>query len=193
MPIKQLAFKIFSKLGMDIRQMSLRTYFIFAVAFIGLMSACLTYGQQTMLMGKVVRSDDAAISGAAILIHSKCSNVVAISDSLGLFATDMIDAGDYKMKIVIGDKTIKADKLHLQINSNIKSYYIISVSKKKVTTKVTNNDPFIASRIHSLGKEHIIDHRKGRMRFFKLKNKNDSTDVYIPLYQSVAPINPGMK
>lgn len=173
--------------------MRLRTYFIFAVAFTGLLSAGISYGQKTMLMGKVVGYDDAAISGAVILLHNKGKKAVAISDTLGLFATAMIEAGDYKMKIMIGDKTMKADKIHLQINSKIKSYYIISVSKKKITTKVTNNDPFIASRVHSLGKEHIIDHRKGRMRFFKLKDKNDSTDVYIPLYQSVEPINPGMK
>lgn len=172
--------------------MSIRPFISVIPALMAIFTAGNANGQQTMFMGKITTANDALVAGASICIYNSNTKAEAVSDSLGLFATDLIQQGDYKIKIACDGKKLKVQHIRIGADNNGRTYYILYINKKKVTITPTKEDLFISGRINKIGNKQRIDFRKGTIHFFRAK-KTDSTEDLIPIYKSVEPINPGMK
>lgn len=172
--------------------MSKSSFIIVSVVMMAFFAAAPAHGQQTMFMGKITTANDAPVARVGICIYNSTTKAETFSDSLGLFATELIAPGDYKVRIARNGKKLKAGHIRITSENNEKTYYILNINNKKVTITATKEDLFITGRINRIGNKERIDFRKGTIHIFRSKN-NDSAEELIPMYKSVEPINPGMR
>jgi len=121
-----------------------------------LSQAIFTYGQKAMLMGRICDADNKPVKGAAVYLRGKNDKDVAMADTSGLYSSQPLKEGYYKVRIVTGNRTLKADDINITAASTKGQYYLFTISpKKKATTTVTTKNPYMTATLSAIEAQDI--------------------------------------
>lgn len=123
----------------------------FAVAFTSFTH--LASAQQAMLMGRVTDANNKPVKQAGIFLKGDSGKGVAISDSLGLYSTQPMPDGKYKVKVVVDKQVYTSDDVTLSAGSTKGKYYHFRLAEnKKAIMTVDTHNPFMEQRVGSVNK-----------------------------------------
>lgn len=113
--------------------------------------------QQAMLMGRVTDANNKPIREAGIFLKGDAGKGVAISDSLGLYATQPLPEGKYKVKVVVNSQVYSATDVAVSTATTKGKYYNFRLGgNKKVEMTVDTKNPFMEQRIGEVRKAKQI-------------------------------------
>lgn len=122
-----------------------------AIAFTSI--SLLASAQQAMLMGRVTDANNKPIKEAGIFLKGDSGKGVAISDSLGLYSTQPMPDGKYKIKVVVDKQVYTSDDVSLSESTTKGKYYNFKLgANKKATLTIDTRSPFLEQRMGSVSK-----------------------------------------
>lgn len=109
--------------------------------------------QQAMLMGRVTDANNKPVKEAGIFLKGDAGKGVAISDSLGLYSTQPLPDGKYKVKVVVDKQVYTSDDVTLSSAATKGKYYNFRLAEnKKAIMTVDTHNPFMEQRMGSVKK-----------------------------------------
>lgn len=113
----------------------------------------LAHAQTAMLMGRVTDAANKPVKEAGIFLKSDEGKGVAISDSMGLYSTQPMPDGKYKVKVVVDKQVYTSDDVTLSAAATKGKYYNFKIGpNKKATLTVDTHNPFMEQRMGSVKK-----------------------------------------
>lgn len=113
----------------------------------------LAHAQTAMLMGRVTDATNKPVKEAGIFLKSDEGKGVAISDSLGLYSTQPMRDGKYKVKVVVDNQVYTSDDVMLSAAATKGKYYNFKIGpNKKATLTIDTHNPFMEQRMGSVKK-----------------------------------------
>ncbi len=116
----------------------LKTTLIFLLAF----SAHIAVAQKGILMGKIVDEQNNAVRNARLIAAKDALDYTAVVTSEGLYFTDSMNQGDYKVYIIVGTVTYESTT-RVQPTSRKRSFYNFRLLGKKAFVSVVDSDPYM--------------------------------------------------
>ena len=129
----------------------------FSLLFLLLAIAHISVAQNSIFAGKITDENGKPVDGATIIV-SRAGNVTkAISDNDGLYFTQVLESGNYHMDIVANGKYVRVRKIFLAPAERVRRYYNIKVSDKNAVISISEQEPFIATKIARIEAEGEIN------------------------------------
>lgn len=128
----------------------------------------ISFAQNSILAGKIVNENNEPMAGAEIKlsrVHEEALELKADED--GLYCSNLVEQGAYKLAVYKEGKYLNAGKIVLNEKSGSQLFYIVKVSDRKVTIDEINEDPSIKVKLAK-----IRDGRHNEMmgdQFFLIK------------------------
>lgn len=108
--------------------------------------------QQAMLMGRVTDTGNKPVKEAGIFLKGDAGKGVAISDSMGLYATQPLPDGKYKVKVVVGKTVYTSEDVSISAATTRDKYYNFKLgTNRKASLVVDTHNPFMEQRIGAAG------------------------------------------
>lgn len=115
-----------------------------------LATANISVAQNSILAGKIDDENKKPIAGATITVTKDGNQVAEMkSDGNGLYSSQLLDAGEYKVSIVANDKKRKTKTITLVPLERVKYYHNFTLNGKKVDESISDKDPFITVKMDS--------------------------------------------
>ena len=116
-------------------------------------TAGISMAQQAMLMGRVTDAGNKPVKEAGIVLKGDAGKGVAISDSLGLYSTQPMPDGRYKVKVVVDKQVYTSDDVTLSAAATKGRYYNFKLGpNKKATLSIDTHNPFMEQRMGTVKK-----------------------------------------
>ena len=162
---------------------------LIAVVFSGSISVA----QNNVLAGKITDENNNPLSYVVVKLTYGEKVTTYVADADGLYYTAVLLPGQYKLAIVCNGKEHKVKGVTIALDSREKQFYNFSFGGKKVITTVTNESPFLSTRLKSIEKrdprQEILYGDDRRLMRFKLDSK---TGKLVPANGGTAEM-PAMK
>jgi hypothetical protein len=118
-----------------------------AVLSVALLSYSVSQAQNTIIAGKITDKKGNTIPHATVQLASKTDVVEIKADNLGLYQTQPLPSGKYKVTVRSGDRNWKKGKLILADNNGKKAFYEMHAKGKRVKVEQTDRDFFTEARM----------------------------------------------
>jgi hypothetical protein len=149
------------------------------IIFLLVLSAQLSFAQNSIFMGKIIDESSKAVPGARIKV-SKAGTIVAEveADNDGLYYTQLLPSGYYVVDIIVHDKRVKAHKVFLKEQDRVKWFYNFKLMGEKAELILTANDPFMQHKLGKIEEEPTLFDFGGK-RMFTVRAKSDPSSGQI--------------
>ena len=117
-----------------------------------LFTGSISIAQNNVLAGKITDENNNPVSYAVVKLTYGDRVTAYETDADGLYYTAVLQPGQYKLAIVCNGKEHKVKSVTIVSDSRKKQFYNFSFGGKKVITTVTNENPFLATRLKAIEK-----------------------------------------
>src|SRR5205814_2371094 len=115
----------------------------------------LSVAQNSILAGKITDENNTPIDGALIQVtHGKIVSD-ARSDQDGLYYTQLLPEGAYRVEVRVGDKWYKGRKVYLEEAGYSRKYYDLRIAEGRIAISINDGDPFLTTHIRKIETEQI--------------------------------------
>jgi hypothetical protein len=147
--------------------------FIFLFVFAGQIS----FAQNSIFMGKIVDENNKPVPGAKVQV-SKAGYIIAevSADNDGLYYTQLLPSGYYKVDIIADDKLVKAKRVFLKEQDKIRWYYNMKLAGDKAEVIVTADNPFMEHRLSLVEERELFYDSERRTLSFRIDSSGEVID-----------------
>ena len=111
--------------------------------------------QRTVLMGKLVDAHDAPVKQAELIVIKDDRDYKAVITKDGLYYTDSVYDGDYKVYVFVDKVTYEA-KFKLIPPGKKPTFYNFKLANNKVEVSMVESDPFMEKELLRVKKEQAV-------------------------------------
>ena len=136
------------------------------IIFLFVQTGQISFAQNSIFMGKVVDESNKPVPGARIKV-SKTGTIVAEveADNDGLYYTQLLPSGYYVVDIIVHDKRVKARKVFLKEQDQVRWYYNFKLSGEKAELILTAHDPFMEHKLGKIAEKPVLFDYGGEGKF----------------------------
>jgi len=110
-----------------------------------------SFAQTALFMGKIVDEDGNASKGALFQLKWKSDMIETRSGDDGIFYTQLIPEGHYKVGILADGKYYKMRHLHVTVTSE-KKFYVFKIKGERLFVDIEGKDGYLKSRLSAISK-----------------------------------------
>lgn len=150
-----------------------------SLLFVLLFASKLSVAQNSILAGKITDENNAPIPGALIQVTQGKIVSDARSDGDGLYYTQLLPDGNYRVDVSIDGKWYKGRKVYLEAPVHGRRYYDLHLTSGRLVISVDDGDPFLATHIRKVEAEQPgVDFGPGRVGVFELADPVNGSDSF---------------